>query len=255
MIGGSLFIHNGIIQDYCFEAAIRSLVHVCDEVVVCDAESTDGTLDKLNELRTSIGGFTIHSAPWKPVMYTHGRWLAETGNFTRNFLKADYHVCLQADEVIHEKDHALFRELAKTRKLGYVHRLNFWKDNWHYTPAGRVCGHYIPRIGPASLPLIGDAECLSTEGVKSVNTEITFFHYGIIRDPQALVRKAKPMQMNFFGTYDPIFDAVAERGREALSDPAFRSNIQDNELVKFNGTHPKFAHEWLKEKGFNPCQT
>lgn len=44
-LGGSIFIHNAIEFDYCLEASVSSLAALCDEVVLLDASSTDGTTD------------------------------------------------------------------------------------------------------------------------------------------------------------------------------------------------------------------
>jgi glycosyltransferase involved in cell wall biosynthesis len=42
-LAGILCIRNGLKLDYCFREAGQSLLGVCDEVVICDSDSDDGT--------------------------------------------------------------------------------------------------------------------------------------------------------------------------------------------------------------------
>ncbi|HXP53172.1 MAG TPA: glycosyltransferase, partial [Bacteroidia bacterium] len=49
-IGGTQFVIDGLTYDYCFEESIRSLQEFCDEIVVVDAGSKDGTIDVLKRL-------------------------------------------------------------------------------------------------------------------------------------------------------------------------------------------------------------
>ena len=44
-LGGTLFCYNGIKHDYCISEAINSLKALCDEIVLLDAGSDDGTAE------------------------------------------------------------------------------------------------------------------------------------------------------------------------------------------------------------------
>jgi hypothetical protein len=42
-LGGLVCIRNGFRLGYCFVEAVQSLLPICDEVVICDCDSDDGT--------------------------------------------------------------------------------------------------------------------------------------------------------------------------------------------------------------------
>src|SRR5687768_10364303 len=65
-LGGSMFIHNAIEFDYCITEALTSLHAICDDVVILDAESNDGTLDVLRELKKTLPKLRlIEGAKWE----------------------------------------------------------------------------------------------------------------------------------------------------------------------------------------------
>ena len=45
-LGGTMILHNPFKYDYCVKEALYSLLQVCDQVVVVDAESDDGTAEE-----------------------------------------------------------------------------------------------------------------------------------------------------------------------------------------------------------------
>ena len=60
-LGGSIFTHNVVRHDYCIKEALHSLLAVCDEVVVIDAESDDGTIDLLKEIESLSPKLKVHT--------------------------------------------------------------------------------------------------------------------------------------------------------------------------------------------------
>lgn len=247
-IGGTLFTHNCIEYDYCFREALESLLPVCDEVVVVDAQSDDGTFEALIEMEKKHEKLRVHSRLWNPSR--GGAWLADLTNEARNLLKSPYHVNLQADEVIHEDDYDTIRQCARDNVSGVCERFNFWYDHRRTTRPWTCCGHRITRCAPVGAPSLKDAESLSRDFAPIRETSIRIFHYGFIREPKALARKGKAMQIGFFGKYDPIWDDVEIRGREALIDPAHSTGRPLATLPEYRGPHPKVAHGWLAERGF-----
>ena len=250
-IGGTLIIRNAVAYDYCIEAALYSLLGVCDEVVVVDGESDDGTWEWLQAyphwLKNQRGyDLILCQRPWKPSPL--GTWLADLTNEARKQLTTNMHLNLQADEVLHEADYPVIRACAEARRSWRLNRLNFWLDPQHMLRPEVKVGSRIVRLAPTSVPCIGDAQGLQPSGATDCDARI--YHYGFLRNPQKLAAKARPMLKAFFNLADPIFDAVEQRGLEALGDATFATAVPREQLLPYTGTHPKVAHGWLREHGF-----
>ena len=108
-VSGFTFIRNAILYDYPIVEAIRSILPLCDEVVVAVGKSGDKTL----ELIQSIGDpkIRIIESVWDDSLREGGRVLAvETDKaFAAIVPDSDWAFYIQGDEVIHEKYHAPIR--------------------------------------------------------------------------------------------------------------------------------------------------
>jgi hypothetical protein len=248
-IGGTMVCHNCFEFDYCLEAAIDSLLPVCDEVIIVDAESTDDTSGFLKWKSHNERKIRIIPGPWIPNKM--GKWLATLGNLARETLTTDFHFHLQADEVIHEDSYHGIRKIADDGVGAVCIRLNFWHDHRHLLPPGRHVSREVVRLAPIDCPLVGDAESILMDGHRFVESEITIFHYGFIRDSSAYVAKAKPMHTGFFGFYDPQLDAIEKDGKSAMTNPSVNSAVPMEQLFPFNGNHPKVARKWLTDHGYD----
>jgi len=245
-IGGTLIVRNAIAFDYCLKEALNSLLKVCDQVVVVDGESDDGTWEWLQSHPNKSGELILEQRPWKPSPL--GTWLADLTNTARSYLTTQTHLSLQADEVLHEADYPVIRACAESRRVWRLNRLNFWLDPQHMLRPEVKVGSRIVRLAPTSVPCIGDAQGLQPSGATDCDARI--YHYGFLRNPQKLAAKARPMLKAFFNLADPIFDAVEQRGLEALGDATFATAVPREQLLPYTGTHPKVAHAWLREHGF-----
>ena len=59
-ISGYTTTKDCIAQDYPFEASIQSMLGFCDQVVIVDGGSTDGTWEKLEEISNNNESVIIH---------------------------------------------------------------------------------------------------------------------------------------------------------------------------------------------------
>lgn len=248
-LGGTLIVRNAIAFDYPLEAAVKSLLGVCDQVIVLDGYSDDnGTWVLLEKLARENRRLALMRKEWNPTPM--GTWLATLTNVAREALGARMHLNLQADEVLHENDYDLIRELASTGKTWTLERLNFWLDNKHVLPPEEKVGQTIVRLAPTGLPCVGDAQGLEhAHGWERSSARI--FHYGFIRDAKKLVAKSRPMQQAFFGTQDSIWDAVEVEGIKALGDERHATAVPKSRLIHFQGKHPNVAREWLWAHGYS----
>ena len=103
-ISGYITTYNCISQEYPFEESILSLVSFCDQVIVVDGGSIDGTLQRLQELSGVHESINVHviKRDWNDTRFAvyDGQQKAEARKLcTSNF-------CWQqdADEVVHEDD-------------------------------------------------------------------------------------------------------------------------------------------------------
>lgn len=247
-IGGTLIVHNAVEFDYCVEAALDSLIALCDQVVIVDGTSTDCTYKWLEakygeRQRCPI---TLVQRPWVPSPL--GTWLADLTNEARKLLTTEVQINLQADEVLHEADYPIIRACAEARRPCRLNRLNFWLDPQSMLRPEVKVGSRITRLAPVQVPCVGDAQELRPAG--AIDCDARIFHYGFLRNPQKLAAKAKPMLKAFFNLADPIFDAVEQRGLEALGDASFATAVPREQLLPYTGTHPAVAHEWLRAHGY-----
>jgi hypothetical protein len=248
-LGGTLITHNCIAYDYCVEAALRSLMGVCDEIVVADGYSTDGTDKLIDQVLSDFKGkwTCIHTA-WKPS--TMGTWLADLTNKAREALHTDMHLSLQGDEVLHEDSYREVRQLTEAGGIYTVERLNFWMDHRHVLPPNEKVGQTIVRLAPTSLPSVGDAQGLAHEQGWE-RSRIKVMHYGFIRRPQAWAAKSREMMGAWGWGVDPVVDKVEKEGLKALVDGANATAVTRNRLLPYQGKHPEVAREWLWKHGFS----
>jgi glycosyltransferase involved in cell wall biosynthesis len=236
MMSGLLVTHNCEEFDYCYRESLDSLMDVCDEVIVVDGSSTDGTRDVLS----GYSGIKVFDAPWKPVPGTLGKWLSDLYNLAKSKARNTYQIGLQADEVLHEIDSSQLRKLRGNYTLK---RLNFWRDSSHFLPHGRVCSDRVFRVGASSVKFVGDAEGMQG-GTHRRDLDVCIFHYGFLRKTDSLIAKSISFEREVFGEHNKLFDQMQSEGRDPFD------NLY-NDLIPYSGTHPKYAHEWLTQRGYS----
>lgn len=253
-LGGNVCIRNGIELDYCFREAISSLLPVCDEVVVCDGQSTDGTQEEIREWMKLEPKIKLCVYPWPDPKGDIDFWVNWL-NYARLHVRSDFMIQLDADEVLCESSHPAISEI---RSLSYPQyfsvwcdRLNFWGDSQHLIPHGVCLGDRVIRVAPQNVWMPSDGphpnggECVGM--ARGWKKPITIFHYGFLRKPDAFFKKARSLQQFFWNSYD-------KRLADVEGDPNWARNIKDVEwtdkLVPYTGNHPTCARGWLKERGY-----
>lgn len=257
-LGGSIFTHNVQQFDYCYQESIACLVDLCDEVVVLDAGSTDGTLEDLRRIASENTKVRlVEGAVWDCAP-KHDR-LRVLANQAMSHLTTDWHFMLQADEVIHEKSFEIIRgciENPGPHKTFAVRRFNLFGDFNHHislSSAHKPCNDGPIRLGLTGIEALGDAESLAADHPSWVYlSQIVTFHYGLVRKSSALIEKSLDMQTWFHGGYEHADLRIKNMKASNTFDPF--QLIPRSEIVKLVGTHPKYMAEWMAARSEEQTQ-
>ncbi len=248
-LSGYLSIRNGNSLDYAWQLAVQSMLPVCDEVVICDSDSTDGTREEADAWSARDSKVRVVNYPWpKPRgdVWMLMRWL----NFTRQHLRYDMQITLDADEVIHPHSYPEIRRAVAERGSRWFRRLNFWRDAQSLIPEGQVCGVNVARLGPTELEMPSDNAEPHPGGEPEIRKRAAYHpkllicHLGFLRKQPAFFAKSKVMQAALLDTYDPQLAKAEETGV-----PWHTLSNGNLALVPYTGTHPEIVRPWLTERG------
>ena len=129
-ISGYTTTLNCIAQNYPFESSIESLLGFCDQVVVVDGGSTDGTWERLQELKEKHECLIIHqqARDWKSTRFAVFDGLQKA--LARALCTGEFCWQQDSDEVVHEEDYekvkALIKQLPKNMDLVALPVTEFW---------------------------------------------------------------------------------------------------------------------------------
>ena len=111
-ISGYTTTLNCIDHGYPFRQSIESMLGFCDEVVVVDGGSTDGTLEELREWSKKDARVNVYlvARDWESTRFAvfDGAQKAEA----RKRCKGDFCWQMDADEIVHEQDYNKIKELS-----------------------------------------------------------------------------------------------------------------------------------------------
>jgi glycosyltransferase involved in cell wall biosynthesis len=249
-VSGFVCVRNALQLDYPVSLAVLSLIPHCDEVIVCDSDSDDGTTEALKTIAL-IGPKTRYlNRPWNQP-HAQIDWWVQWLNWTREQCQYDRYLYLDADEVLSGSG-----EFDRDKSY-WVRRNNFWRDAHHTVPPGRCCADWVVRYGPTDMTACSD-EMYGDDpnmlhapepevrkiAVRHPTREI--MHYGFLRKREALFRKVETCIRYWFGGSQDSRLIEAEKH----PDVHWTTFCQfDQPLIPFTGSHPEIAREWLKERG------
>lgn len=251
-LGGVMITHDAIRYDYCLEAALRSLLDLCDQVVVLDAESTDDTPQLLKSLQREFSHLEVIQGKWECLPDFHR--LAELTNQAIDRIRTDWVFSLQADEVIHEFSYSIIRDVINASPYDAVtcSRFNIWRTFDTYIRPEfprKPVSHYVVRLGKSQLSrAYDDAESLcGGNGIaQDYRDLIMIFHYGFMRHRDLMIRKVVDMQTWFgFGVDERILKQREETGLFHPDD--FIPDYQVA-LKCLQHPHPKYVQKWVAER-------
>lgn len=258
-VSGFTFIRNAILYDYPIVEAIRSILPLCDEVVVAVGKSVDQTLKLIQGIDNEK--VRIVNTVWDDTLRKGGKVLADETNKAFHSISkdADWAFYIQGDEVIHEKYLPVIQEGMERHKndpkidgllFKYLHfygSYDFVGDSYKwYRNEVRIIKN------DPNIYSYRDAQGFrkgENQKLKVRPIDAFVYHYGWVKPPKAQQRK----QNTFHKLWHP--------------DEWLRKNVPQTEefdygqidsLRRFEGTHPKVMTEriarqdWLFD--YDLCQ-
>ena len=255
-VSGFSFVRNAINLYYPVVESITSILPICDEFVMAAGDSTDGTTELLRSINSPK--LKIIDTVWDESQFVHGATNAQQTNIALDACTGDWAFYVQADEVVHENDlqpiaDSMRRHLDDRRVEGllldYIH---FFGDYDHYMTSH---GWYAKEIRVVRTG-IGARSWKSAQGFRRGTEKMRvvpsggrIFHYGWVRPPRNMMRKAHSFSSLHFG--------------KANADAHFGNLDRDYDFggfhgrARFTGTHPAImrariaAKDWEVRPGKN----
>jgi hypothetical protein len=248
MLSGFTIVRDAVKLDFPIIPAIRSVLEVCDEVVVNVGKSEDETRDLVASVQDprvrildSVWDFTkrnemLSQETLKAMAACRGRW----------------GIYIQADEVLHEDGARILKDMtaewdADERVQGLlVQYLHFYggfdlvatNRRWYRREVrcirlGRDIRPYQGaqgfRVGP------------SNRKIRARATDAVMFHYGWARPARAIKEKLE------------ISKTIYPWSRERSAKEQERGYLEWLPLLKpFTGSHPHTAQDWVRQRMIDP---
>ena len=240
---GFTIVRNAIKYGYPVVESIKSILPLCDQMVVAIGNSDDDTLAVIKSIDS--GKIVIIETVWDDTIKEGGRVLAVETNKALDAITDDFDWCfyIQADEVVHEKFHAIIQSEMEKRidqpdveglLFNYLH---FW-GTFDYLGVGREWYRREIRVirNDKRIRSYRDAQGFRIDNkklnVKHIDAYI--YHYGWVRPPEIVKSKMR----NFNALY-----YSGEKLEEKLDKLTNFDYSAINAVSIFNGTHPKVMED------------
>lgn len=191
-VTGFTFVRNAVKFDYPVAEAIRSILPLCDELVVSVGNSDDGTLELIQSIDSDK--IRIYHSTWDDSLREGGRVLAVETDKAYAHVSEDttWAFYIQADEVVHEDDYPAIRaamELYKDDKRmeGLLFNYRHFYGSYDYVGDSRTWYNKEIRIirKDARIRSYRDAQGFRLDGRKLQVKPVAacMHHYGWVKNP------------------------------------------------------------------------
>ncbi|PYO94180.1 MAG: hypothetical protein DMD62_07015 [Gemmatimonadetes bacterium] len=251
MLSAFTLVRNAVKIDFPIVPAIRSVLEVCDEVVVNVGKSDDETRDlvaSVNDPRVRI-----LDAVWD--FSIGNRMISAETQRAMDACRGSWGIYIQADEVLHERGAQMLKEKVAEwdrdeRVEGLlVKYLHFYggfdciatNRRWYRREVRCIRlggGRDIRPYHGAQGFRVGPGE----RKIRARPTDAEMFHYGWARPAQAIKEKRTISQT--------IYPWAKERLEKELQADNHLEWIPL--LQPFTGTHPRAAAEWIAPRAHDP---
>lgn len=238
-VSGFSIVRNAVKYQYPIEPALRSIVPLCDEIVVNVGDCDDGTLD----LVRGIGDpkIRILESEWGDELVMTNRMHSIQTNLALDACRGTWCFYIQADEVVHEDDlprvrNAMERYATDGRVEALVFDYLHFYGSFDWIGTGRRWYRREVRVVKKATGIrsVAGAQGFGVAG-RRPNAALAgarIFHYGWAKSPALVLEKR--LQWHRFRR-DP---AWRKRPRHAFRRiPGLR---------RFTGTHPAVMRPWIE---------
>ena len=248
MLSGFTLVRNAVKLDFSIVPAIRSLLEVCDEVVVNVGKSEDDTRDlvaSVNDPRVRILD-TEWDFTKKNIMLS-----IETQR-AMDACRGSWGIYIQADEVLHERGVRMLKEKVTewdgdSRVEGLlVKYLHFYGGFDQIATSRRWYRREVRciRLGKDIRPYQGAQGFRVGPEYRKIRarpTDAEMFHYGWARPARAIKQKLE------------ISKTIYPWGGDRFDKEQARGYLEWIPLLRrFTGTHPRAARDWIAERAHDP---
>ncbi len=248
MLSGFTIVRNAVKIDFPIVPAIRSVLEVCDEVVVNVGRSEDETRD----LVAGIGDPRVRILDSEWDLTRRNVMLSIETQKAMDACRGRWGIYIQADEVLHERGAQLLREKVQewdgdARVEGLLVRyLHFYggfetvatNRRWYRREVRCI------RLGRDIRPYQGAQGFRVGPGYRKIRARVTdaeVFHYGWARPARAIREKLE------------ISKTIYPWSRARLEQDLRRGHLEWIPLLKpFTATHPRAAHDWIAPRRHDP---
>jgi len=223
------------------------MLPLVDEVIValgnCDAN--DRTEDIIRSIDSNK--IKIFTRVWDENLFKDAQVLRDETTFALNQCTGDWCIYLQADEVLHERDHSKIKRLCQIHLankniegflLKYYH---FFGDYQHYFSSHAWYPYEIRivrnHIGVQSFRDAQSFRIGELQKLKVLKTDISVFHYGWVRPPELINRKRREQHQFHHGKDKTTADLQQEFFEFG---PLGRLNV-------YKEKHPEVMHHWIQQ--------
>lgn len=242
-VAGFTFIRNAIKLDYPIVEAVRSILPLCDYIVVAVGQSDDNTLELVQSIDNQK--IRIIQTVWDDTLKEGGAVLAVETNKAFDAVgdDADWCIYIQGDECLHEK----FLPTVKTAMEkwqndadteGLLFKYRHFYGSYDFIGTSRLWYRNEVRIikNDKTIRSYRDAQGFRKNGekLKVRQMEAYIHHYGWVRHPQAQQRKQLIMNR--------LWHSEEEMKLRVPDVEEFDYSCIDD-LAKFEGTHPAFMQQ------------
>ena len=248
---GFTFVRNGVKFDYPFEEAIRSILPICDEIIVAVGNSEDDTLERVKAIDPKI---RIIETIWDETLREGGKVLASETDKAFQAITSEYDWAfyIQGDEVVHEKylpaiEKGMRDFLNNTMVDGLLFNYTHFFGSYQYV--GLKYSWYRREIriirNNKNVFSYKDAQGFRKKPneklqVKLIDAQI--FHYGWAREPEALQGKEKSKARFYHG------DNWISRNFSHSNKYEYDSMLEP--IRKFTETHPQVMKERIAKQNW-----
>ncbi len=246
-ISGFTFGKNLLSLGYPVVESIKSLLPLCDEVIVnigfddLNSKKDDGTFQFLLDHFSSNTKVIFMTSQWDQTMTQRGEVLAQQTNLALDKCQHPFCHYIQADEVLHEDDYPLIEKgVRQLRDDSQADGLLYDFVHFYSSPSVIRYGRDVYRKeirlirNGRNIRSYRDAQGFrhqNNEKLSILETKARIFHYGWARNEEIMQKKIAAMN-KFYGASDKkvIFNYEHIWGTRP-----------------FKETHPDVMKHWIKE--------